>query len=104
MLKFTNIKQLQRFKNILKLKQTSSCFAISAYKAESEQHSFIEQRRNLFSSPTLQKYHKKAGSQDIDTDDEDDLDPEFKDERDSKVVKTKVNSLRADLRDRKSVV
>lgn len=53
--------------------------------------------RNLFISSRLEKYNQKSGSQDLDTDSEDESSPEFKDERDSKVIKAKVNSLRADL-------
>ncbi|XP_022225135.1 mitochondrial transcription rescue factor 1 [Drosophila obscura] len=51
----------------------------------------------LHTSSVTRKYDKKSprATDDLDTDDE--ADEEFKDERDSKVVKTKVNSLRADL-------
>lgn len=53
--------------------------------------------RKLSLSQRLEKYNRKSGSKDEDSDSEDEADPEFKDERDSKVIKTKVNSLRADL-------
>ncbi|BFF91795.1 mitochondrial transcription rescue factor 1 [Drosophila madeirensis] len=51
----------------------------------------------LHTSSVTRKYDRKSSrtTDDLDTDDE--ADEEFKDERDSKVVKTKVNSLRADL-------
>ncbi|EDW23951.1 GL23878 [Drosophila persimilis] len=51
----------------------------------------------LHTSSVSRKYDRKSSrtADDLDTDDE--ADEEFKDERDSKVVKTKVNSLRADL-------
>lgn len=39
----------------------------------------------------------KSSKQDIETDSDDEEEAKFKDERDSKVVKTNVNSLRADL-------
>lgn len=53
--------------------------------------------RKFSLSKPLEKYNRKSGSKDEDSDSEDEADPEFKDERDSKVIKTKVNSLRADL-------
>lgn len=53
--------------------------------------------RNIFISACLSKYGRKSGAQDGDTDSEDETETGFKDERDSKVIKTKVNSLRADL-------
>ncbi|XP_034664129.1 mitochondrial transcription rescue factor 1 [Drosophila subobscura] len=54
-------------------------------------------RAALHTSSVTRKYDRKSSrtTDDLDTDDE--ADEEFKDERDSKVVKTKVNSLRADL-------
>ncbi|EDV93178.1 mitochondrial transcription rescue factor 1 [Drosophila grimshawi] len=51
----------------------------------------------IHSSRVLQKYDKKSSRATEDFDSDDEADAEFKDERDSKVVKTKVNSLRADL-------
>ncbi|TMW53446.1 hypothetical protein DOY81_001444 [Sarcophaga bullata] len=53
--------------------------------------------RKFSLSKPLEKYNRKSGAKDEDSDSEDESDPEFKDERDSKVIKTKVNSLRADL-------
>ena len=53
--------------------------------------------RKFSLSQPLEKYNRKSGSKDEDSDSEDEADPDFKDERDSKVIKTKVNSLRADL-------
>ncbi|XP_039966877.1 mitochondrial transcription rescue factor 1 [Bactrocera tryoni] len=44
-----------------------------------------------------QKYNKNSRQQDDDEDSDDERTTEFKDERDSKVLKTSVNSLRADL-------
>ncbi|XP_017041850.1 mitochondrial transcription rescue factor 1 [Drosophila ficusphila] len=43
------------------------------------------------------KYDKKSSQAPEDFDSDDEADEDFKDERDSKVIKTKVNSLRADL-------
>lgn len=62
-----------------------------------QQHITYGSLRNICLSKPLKKYNRKSGSQDLDSDSEDEADPEFKDERDSKVIKTKVNSLRADL-------
>ncbi|KAM7361508.1 uncharacterized protein ACRADG_012396 [Cochliomyia hominivorax] len=53
--------------------------------------------RNIFLTSRLKKYKRKSGGQDEETDDEEEENVEFKDERDSKVIKSKVNSLRADL-------
>lgn len=46
---------------------------------------------------SLTKSHQKYNKKDVESDSEDEEETEFKDERDSKVVKAKVNSLRADL-------
>ncbi|XP_017100014.2 mitochondrial transcription rescue factor 1 [Drosophila bipectinata] len=51
----------------------------------------------LHTSSSAWKYDKKSSRAAEDLDSDDDEDEDFKDERDSKVVKTKVNSLRADL-------
>lgn len=53
----------------------------------------VPQPRYLSVATTQWKYNKK----DVDSDSDNEDETEFKDERDSKVVKTKVNSLRADL-------
>ncbi|XP_061394831.1 mitochondrial transcription rescue factor 1 [Musca vetustissima] len=46
---------------------------------------------------SLTKPQHKYNKKDVESDSEDEEEMEFKDERDSKVIKTKVNSLRADL-------
>ncbi|XP_062124495.1 mitochondrial transcription rescue factor 1 [Drosophila sulfurigaster albostrigata] len=51
----------------------------------------------LHTTQVAWKYDKKSSRQSNDVDSDDEADEEFKDDRDSKVVKTKVNSLRADL-------
>lgn len=51
----------------------------------------------LHTSSIVSKYDKKSSSRREDIDSDDEADDDFKDDRDSKVVKTKVNSLRADL-------
>uniref|UniRef100_A0A1B0A455 Uncharacterized protein n=1 Tax=Glossina pallidipes TaxID=7398 RepID=A0A1B0A455_GLOPL len=45
----------------------------------------------------VNKYKKTSTRDDIDTDSDEETETDFKDERDSKIVKAKVNSLRADL-------
>lgn len=45
----------------------------------------------------VNKYKKTSTRDDIDTDSDEETEMDFKDERDSKIVKAKVNSLRADL-------
>jgi len=54
-------------------------------------------RSQLHTSSIAQKYDKKSSRRTEDIDSDDEVDEDFKDDRDSKVVKTKVNSLRADL-------
>ncbi|EDW83033.1 uncharacterized protein Dwil_GK22530 [Drosophila willistoni] len=58
---------------------------------------YQQQVASLHASHVALKYNKKSSraSEDLDSDDE--ANDEFKDERDSKVVKANVNSLRADL-------
>ncbi|ALC47559.1 CG4884 [Drosophila busckii] len=51
----------------------------------------------LSTSQVALKYERKSNKATEDLDSDDELDAEFKDERDSKVIKTNVNSLRADL-------
>ncbi|XP_004523061.1 uncharacterized protein C6orf203 homolog [Ceratitis capitata] len=53
--------------------------------------------RLMHTNQVLQKYNKSTRRQDDDEDSDDGNGIEFKDERDSKVLKTSVNSLRADL-------
>ncbi|XP_034487427.1 mitochondrial transcription rescue factor 1 [Drosophila innubila] len=54
-------------------------------------------RAQLHTSSIVNKYDKKSSGRREDIDSDDEADEDFKDDRDSKVVKTKVNSLRADL-------
>jgi len=54
-------------------------------------------RSELHTSSIAQKYDKKSSGRIENFDSDDEVDEDFKDDRDSKVVKTKVNSLRADL-------
>ncbi|XP_011214412.2 mitochondrial transcription rescue factor 1 [Bactrocera dorsalis] len=53
--------------------------------------------RQIHVGEVVQKYNKNSKQQDDDEDSDDERTTEFKDERDSKVLKTSVNSLRADL-------
>lgn len=57
----------------------------------------VGKQAQLHTSQIVHKYDKKSSRSRDDIDSDDEVDAEFKDERDSKVVKTKVNSLRADL-------
>ncbi|XP_011190407.2 mitochondrial transcription rescue factor 1 [Zeugodacus cucurbitae] len=57
----------------------------------------LQLHRQIYVGAVFQKYNKKSRQQDDDEDSDDERSTEFKDERDSKVLKASVNSLRADL-------
>ncbi|XP_037809554.1 mitochondrial transcription rescue factor 1 [Lucilia sericata] len=101
MLRLYIFKQLPRITLVssAKLATTASiqCCDRNKVTQNARQLPFKTPTRNIFISSPLEKYNRKSGAKDEETDSEDEADPEFKDERDSKVIKTKVNSLRADL-------
>lgn len=104
MLRLNNLRQLTRITINLYPKQITTAFEhssnIKELAATPVRHQLPNQlgaSRNIFISTRLDKYKRKSGAQDDESDSEDEQDVEFKDERDSKVIKSKVNSLRADL-------
>lgn len=103
MLRLNNLRQLTRITINLYPKQITpafkQCSNIKELTITVRQQLLCQvgTTRNIYISSRLDKYKRKSGGQDEESDSEDEQDVEFKDERDSKVVKTKVNSLRADL-------
>ncbi|XP_075158387.1 uncharacterized protein LOC142231632 [Haematobia irritans] len=96
MLKIPNIKQLQLLLRASRLHcqlpNVLTSYSNEALRKQSIQ-SHLQIYRNICFTTSLQKYNKK----DIESDSDDEDEAQFKDERDSKVVKARVNSLRADL-------
>ncbi|XP_065364876.1 mitochondrial transcription rescue factor 1 [Calliphora vicina] len=101
MLRLNILKQLPRITLVSYGKHATvtsmQCCDTNKLTQSATQLPFNATTRNVFISCRLEKYNRKSGAKDAESDSEDEAGPEFKDERDSKVVKTKVNSLRADL-------
>lgn len=100
MLRLNILKQLQRITLVSYAKHatvtSTLCCDTNKLTQSVTQFPLNATTRNIFISCRLEKYNRKSGAKDVDSDSDDEREPEFKDERDSKVVKTKVNSLRAD--------
>uniref|UniRef100_A0A1I8P7F9 Mitochondrial transcription rescue factor 1 C-terminal domain-containing protein n=1 Tax=Stomoxys calcitrans TaxID=35570 RepID=A0A1I8P7F9_STOCA len=100
MLKISHIRQLQLLLRAVTITQSHSQLPGASYTYRNDElrspallSSLVNSTRSVGLTASLQKYNKK----DVESDSDDEEVTEFKDERDSKVVKTKVNSLRADL-------
>ncbi|KAL7728825.1 hypothetical protein ACLKA6_004176 [Drosophila palustris] len=80
--------------------QSIEALPITRMQVDSDEDEFLPAtniQAQLHISCIVNKYDKKSSNRTEDFDSDDEADEDFKDDRDSKVIKSKVNSLRADL-------
>ncbi|XP_018799965.1 PREDICTED: uncharacterized protein C6orf203 homolog [Bactrocera latifrons] len=101
MLKLRHLKNFNRINNALQTPSVRRNFTIYQKTTDITNNLCSSQQlqlcRQVHIGDVLHKYNKNSKQQDDDEDSDDERTAEFKDERDSKVLKTSVNSLRADL-------
>ncbi|XP_030559271.1 uncharacterized protein C6orf203 homolog [Drosophila novamexicana] len=89
------LRSIRQIARLRKFVTAPACNSLNPTAATSA--TIVGKQAQLHTSQIVHKYDKKSSRSRDDIDSDDEVDAEFKDERDSKVVKTKVNSLRADL-------
>lgn len=100
MFKLRQIKDFCRITTTLQasfVPRTSTIYQKTDIANKSSSSQQLQSNRQIHMGELLQKYNKNSRQQDDDEDSDEDSSTEFKDERDSKVLKASVNSLRADL-------